>query len=111
MPPHSADYQHSFDQIRISPEELAQKATAPRFSSGWTRPAVLVTAFSGRREGSMVSIHRLGTFRGRVAAGVTGSALAAAGLVAVPSSSARPAQYSRSASVTAVQQRPPPVPD
>lgn len=53
----------------------------------------------------MVSIHRLGTFRGRVAAGVTGSALAAAVLVAVPSASARPAQPARSASVASVQQR------
>ncbi|HEY4465459.1 MAG TPA: glycoside hydrolase family 3 N-terminal domain-containing protein [Streptosporangiaceae bacterium] len=52
-----------------------------------------------------MSIHRLGTFRGRVAAGVTSSALAAAVLVAVPSASAKPAQPARSASATAVQQR------
>ncbi len=56
----------------------------------------------------MASNHRLRTFRGRVAAGVTGSALAAAVLVAVPSASARPARAAQpagSASVTSVQQR------
>jgi beta-glucosidase len=58
-----------------------------------------------RRENSMVRIRCAGTFRGRVAAGVTGSALAAAVLVAVPSAGARPVQPGRPASVTSVQQR------
>jgi beta-glucosidase len=53
----------------------------------------------------MVSSHVAGISRGRFAAGVSGSVLAATVLVAVPSAGARPAQPARTAAVTSVQQR------